>query len=112
MAATYEISKERRPDWRDPANYEYTRELTRDGWAWEFLRRNPKYRRAWHEHAGSAAITIRSPVSNVLVIDAPLASPIERRDWGLIAFEDPARSAAAARVFWSPEASSFVLPVH
>src|SRR5579863_2611582 len=112
MATTHEGSIPRRPDWRDPASYDDTRDLTREGWAWEFLRRNPKYRRAWNEHAGRGAITIRALTGNVDVIDSPLASPIERRNWGLMAFEDPAQPATAARVFWSAEASSFVLPVH
>jgi hypothetical protein len=112
MATTHDGPIPRRPDWRDPANYEYTRDLTREGWAWELLRRNPKYRRAWDVHAGSGAITVRSLTGNVDVIDAPLASPSERQTWGLIAFEDPAQPATAARVFWSAEASSFVLPVH
>lgn len=31
-------------DWRLPAAYEYTKQLSRSGWAWEFLRRNPLYR--------------------------------------------------------------------
>ncbi len=35
------------PDWRDPSCYEYTAELTFPQWAWEFLRRNPKYRQDW-----------------------------------------------------------------
>ena len=30
-------------NWRDPSNYVYTKNLTRDDWAWEFLRRNPAY---------------------------------------------------------------------
>jgi hypothetical protein len=32
-------------DWRRPEPYAYTRDLGREGWAWEFLRRNPDYRR-------------------------------------------------------------------
>lgn len=38
------------PDWRNPADYEYTAGLTLHQWAWEFLRRNPEYQiayRAW-----------------------------------------------------------------
>lgn len=112
MAATREGPIERRPDWRDPASYAYTHDLTREGWAWEFLRRNPNYRRAWNEHAGNGAITIRSPAGNARVIEAPLASLSEQQTWGLTAFEDPARTAAVAHVFWSPEASSSVLRVH
>jgi len=30
-------------DWRPPDDYAYCADLTRDQWAWEFLRRNPDY---------------------------------------------------------------------
>jgi hypothetical protein len=36
------------PDWRDAG--QYPRHSTGDGWSWEFLRRNPKYRAFWTEH--------------------------------------------------------------
>ncbi|EHK54580.1 transcriptional regulator domain-containing protein [Allomesorhizobium alhagi] len=32
------------PDWWDKNSYDYTAHLTRRGWAWEFLRRNPAFR--------------------------------------------------------------------
>ncbi|WP_353682934.1 DUF6499 domain-containing protein [Mesorhizobium sp.] len=32
------------PDWRDKNSYDYTAHLTRRGWAWEFLRRDPAFR--------------------------------------------------------------------
>lgn len=31
------------PDWKNPEDYAYTESLTPTGWAFEFLRRNPKY---------------------------------------------------------------------
>jgi len=34
-------------DWRDPAVYAFTAGLSPQQWAWEFLRRNPEYRRQW-----------------------------------------------------------------
>jgi Family of unknown function (DUF6499) len=33
--------------WQHAANYDYTRHLTRRGWAWEFLRRNKDYVLDW-----------------------------------------------------------------
>ena len=33
------------PDWRDPSAYPAPDDLSPDGWAWEFLRRNPRYQR-------------------------------------------------------------------
>ena len=34
-------------DWRNPKDYEFTKSLNSDGWAWEFLRRNPDYIKDW-----------------------------------------------------------------
>ena len=34
-------------NWRDPADYAFTEALAGAQWAWEFLRRNPEYRREW-----------------------------------------------------------------
>jgi len=36
-------------DWRDENDYEFTKKLTPQGWAWEFLRRNPDYQKDWKE---------------------------------------------------------------
>ena len=36
-----------KPDWREPADYAFAATLNREQWAWEFLRRNPDYRREW-----------------------------------------------------------------
>lgn len=83
-------------DWRDPRSYDYTRELTRDGWAWEFLRRNPAYRTSWHHLRGAR----RRPDA-----DAQAA------EFGLLVFEDPTRAATHAPIFWHPDVSSFVLQV-
>lgn len=33
--------------WQHAANYDYTRHLTRRGWAWEFLRRNKQFVADW-----------------------------------------------------------------
>ena len=34
-------------NWRKDADYEFTKDLYLNGWAWEFLRRNPEYRNDW-----------------------------------------------------------------
>jgi hypothetical protein len=41
------------PDWREPETYAFTAHLTREQWAWEFLRRNPEYRQAWAAFAAT-----------------------------------------------------------
>lgn len=38
-------------DWRNPEDYTYTESLHVHDWAWEFLRRNPEYRKAWTKHS-------------------------------------------------------------
>src|SRR5262249_50557503 len=35
------------PDWTNPNNYPDPNNTTRLEWAWQFLRRNPEYRRLW-----------------------------------------------------------------
>lgn len=44
------------PDWRSAADYEYVSGLTLAGLAWEFLRRNPDYRRDFQHRDGSGAL--------------------------------------------------------
>lgn len=34
-------------DWHKPTDYAYTQGLSGAQWAWEFLRRNPRYRQEW-----------------------------------------------------------------
>lgn len=40
----------KKPDWKKVEDYDYTKKLGRTGWAWEFLRRNPKYRKDYESH--------------------------------------------------------------
>ncbi len=63
-------------DWRSRTSYAYTEHLTRDAWAWEFLRRNPKYRAAWKR------ITEPNRSSNTAASIASLASVAAT--WGLL----------------------------
>lgn len=36
-------------DWRDPADYDFLQGWSSAQWAWEFLRRNPRYRAEWKD---------------------------------------------------------------
>ena len=63
--------------------------LSRVGWAWEFLRRNTKYRQQYVERTTSAC----------------------PEEWGLLYFENPDLDSRRAAVFWRPDACSAVLPV-
>lgn len=55
-------------DWRRSGAYDYTAALPRRAWAWEFLRRNRDYQRAWSE--ARAAIKVERPASHLTVVTA------------------------------------------
>jgi hypothetical protein len=63
--------------------------LTRAGWAWEFLRRNPEYRQQYSDRSGANTA----------------------EEWGLRYFEDPMLDARDATAYWLPEWCPAVLPV-
>lgn len=64
------------PDWQDNRAYDYTEHLTRLGWAWEFLRRNPDFQRdlatvlslAERSVTGSGIVLTRLPTSAGLLL--------------------------------------------
>jgi len=67
-------------EWRRRTAYDYTAALPRRGWAWEFLRRDSAYRRAWTD--ASAAVAIETPAPNLTVMTAR-AELREMAHWGL-----------------------------
>lgn len=75
--------------------YDWMLQLSSEGWAWEFLRRNPSYRRHY--------IACRKA-------DQVTASRAAHR-WGLLQFVDPDEDARSAVVFWSPAKNRSVLPL-
>ena len=87
----------RTSEWSDPDKYAYVNSLPAAGCAWEFLRRNPDYQKAW-----------------LAASSEPLRSVGESCDasaWGLVRFESPDRDARLANVFWHRSVSREVLPV-
>lgn len=76
-------------------SYDWMLTLSAEGWAWEFLRRNPSYRRNY--------IACRKA-------DQVSASRAAHR-WGLLQFVDPDVDARSAVVFWSPAKNQSVLPL-
>jgi hypothetical protein len=95
-------------DWEDASNYTYTGELTRDGWAWEFLRRNRDYQAL----ARTPRLEQRPPrqlTDKVRIIEADRAH--EAAAWGLRACERADRAADEATVFWRGDLNAHVLPV-
>jgi len=43
------------PDWKSDAEYAFAKKLSRAGWAWEFMRRNPRYRADYGRIANARA---------------------------------------------------------
>lgn len=67
--------------WLHAANYDYTRHLTRRGWAWEFLRRNKHYVVDW----GVAQSEITALQGQGGPVTLRLGADASRmRRWGLI----------------------------
>jgi len=77
----------RAPDWRDRTSYAELQDFSGEGWAWEFLGRNPDYR-----------IACRSDDAKTCVADA--------RSWGLVTFR---LAGVRERPLWRPEVSPSVI---
>ena len=84
--------------WPLAESYRWMSALSRLGWAWEFLRRNPAYIDAFNTVAGA---------TDGSAADSDKRAPI----WSLLRFEDPALDARHANVFWLLEACREVLPL-
>lgn len=84
------------PDWRDAAAYEPLLHVDRSLLAWEWLRRNRRYRAA-----AARAVLPADPAGE--------GDPPGR--WGLHAFEPPGMAAPGARPIWRAEVHPFVLGV-
>ena len=67
----------KKPDWRKPEDYAFTDKLTLAQLAWEFLRRNPKYIRAWGGDMGGLTAYRENP--SIPIPDEPFVAEL----WGL-----------------------------
>lgn len=88
-----------RPDWRDAAAYAPLLRVERAGFAWEWLRRDPGYRKA----AAAAPGGVAACAGRVLPTDLGAAR------WGLHAFENPQLGVPHARPVWRADQHAFVL---
>src|SRR5581483_4101196 len=70
------------------AAYLYVLQLDRAALAWEYLRRNPTYRRCWNEEVASGCQAARQ--------------------WGLLALEDPDLDARHAQPLWTEPSADTV----
>ncbi len=84
--------------WIKAGTYRWMSTLSGLGWAWEFLRRNPEYRRAFERH-------IAPPATDAAAVHGS-ALP-----WGLLRFEDPDRTALDASTFWRMKVCRQILPL-
>ena len=85
-------------DWCNPANYHWMAALPRTAWAWEFLRRNPKYGSDYASHLAGHPTDNEPDHLSALV-------------WGLLRFENPMTDARSASVFWQMKTCRDVLPL-
>ena len=83
-------------DWRNAAAYASLLDCDRSAFAWEWLRRDPAYRRAAAENKEG----VEAPVGRA----QPQAAP-----FGLHAFEDPDLPAWTAQPVWRAEAQADIL---
>ncbi len=99
----------RQPDWRDRSHYDYTASLSRRGWAWEFLRRNPEFRKASRAlNPNLVSVDSPSPAFRTVAIVKALHA---LEDWGVFYCDDFDKTAQEAMVFWRPEDCPFVISV-
>lgn len=80
--------------------YGYTRFLDKAGWAWEFLRRNPEFRRL--AKTRKQKMSVHSIADNLRWI---CCDACERwlDSFGLLFFDEPDHSALEASIFWHPQ---------
>ena len=87
------------PDWTDAAAYDWLLKVEQAGFAWEWLRRQPRFRDAALESVA------RRTAGAFEDEDRALA-------WGLHAFEDPRQAFPIARPVWSSAKHDWVLAAH
>jgi hypothetical protein len=87
---------------RTKSDYACCKGLTKSEWAWEFLRRNPEYKRAFIISRSRLSQIAR--LNNGTPVMRPKGCQAGASDWGLECFSDPDLSAAQTPVFWSQEA--------
>jgi hypothetical protein len=89
--------------------YNYTANLSRGNWAWEFARRNPALRDDAYAvlpqlETGTACHGIKL----LKLVEQDLAAEA----WGLLYFPDPDQTALSTDVFWSDQTFPRKIAVH
>lgn len=83
---------------RTRSDYSCCKGLTKSEWAWEFLRRNPDYKRAFVVSRSRLSQIAR--LNNGTPVMRPKGCQAGASGWGLACFSDPALSAIETPVFW------------
>lgn len=82
-------------------DYAYTQGLTKQEWAWEFLRRNTDYHRNYI--TSRARLSRITTLSNNIPLMRPRGQQIGAQKWGLACFSDPTKTAHQTPIFWSKD---------
>jgi hypothetical protein len=90
-------------DWRKSEDYAYTESLLIHGWAWEFLRRNPDYIRAWQAYIAAQVAMAAAVTNRRAAVDARNSAWTEVTGrWGLVQPSDPSLNAEEVPILqWS-----------
>lgn len=84
---------------RTRSDYACCKGLTKSEWAWEFVRRNPDYKRAFIVSRSRLSQIAR--LNNGTPVMRPKGCQADASKWGLACFSDPGLSAVQTPVFWS-----------
>jgi hypothetical protein len=93
-------------DWEREDAFDYADDLTLPEWAWEFLRRDPDYRKSWESVGTGFVVTAHDHQSTLL--DATGTSTLLNK-WGCFYTSDPSFDARSSHVIWHPDLCSRVL---
>jgi hypothetical protein len=79
-------------DWRNKADYQFTKDLDLNGWAWEFLRRNPEYQKDWKKELNhflhkNPSLTKKEIDDDCFYIEPALIDCNEK--WWILRFVNP-----------------------
>lgn len=88
------------PDWTSDDNYAWTEVLSRREWAWEFLRRNEEFRKAWKNARCEYGIAGYDAQTTIIAAQHQVSSLAQ---WGCLYCNSPDEDARSAAVFWLPE---------
>ena len=91
-------------DWEQDDKFDYTDALTLPEWGWEFLRRNPDYRKIW-ETAGDEGQIAQHEAHTI--VEKQGTSRFS--EWGLLFGSDPQWDSRSSVVIWQPELCGRVL---